>query len=180
MNALGTDKNAIVGKRYMDLETDIGVMTEISYNDAKSEYIYTVDGADYSTASDYSDLFGMNVQVLYKVDGRQTVVYGISEYDSDVMVEGVLGDIDDFDKIDGKDEITVSDVDYKVDRNAVIYDFNNDATARTGCRGSSGHWLQGVRVQGQSTTTMITTSMLSLFTRLSLRRLTLLTTLASA
>lgn len=47
------------------------------------------------------------------------------------MVEGVLGDIDDFDKIDGKDEITVSDVDYKVDRNAVIYDFNNDATART-------------------------------------------------
>ena len=131
MNALGTDKNAIVGKRYMDLETEIGVMTEIGYNDAKSEYIYTVDGADYSTASDYSDLFGMNVQVLYKVDGRQIVVYGISEYDSDVMVEGVLGDIDDFDKIDGKDEITVSDVDYKVDRYAVIYDFNNDATART-------------------------------------------------
>ena len=89
---------------------DTGVMAQIYYNKgSKAEYTYSivdvntdrtnivnVIGGDlpanaetYNTTADYSDLFGMNVSVLYK--GDEALCIRVNE--GGVVVEGVWGDI---------------------------------------------------------------------------------------
>ena len=128
----GKTKNATVGSKYMDLESEYGALTAISFNDAKSEYNYKIGIDKYVSANDYSDLFGMNVQVLFKEDrNSDKVVYGISEYDSDVMVSGVIGDIKDFDKVNfaSDSKIEVNGTEYKI-ANPDIYAFNVDTNVK--------------------------------------------------
>ena len=88
---------------------DTGVMAQIYYNKgSKAEYTYSivdvntdrtdivnVIGGDlpanaetYNTTADYSDLFGMNVSVLYK--GNEALCIRVNE--GGVVVEGVWGD----------------------------------------------------------------------------------------
>lgn len=83
----------------------------------------------------------MNVKVITN-NGDKKDVYGIVADDSAVIVEGIVGDIDDLDKLDNTtDEVTVNDVDYDVDKGAVegaylfcgdCVSFNKVATTYTG------------------------------------------------
>ena len=93
-----------------DYAVDTGVMAQVYYNKDTKEYTYSIvdvnvdrtnwanviggsnfiDGADiYTTTSDYSDLFAMNVTVLH--NGDKALLVRVNE--GSVVVEGVWGDI---------------------------------------------------------------------------------------
>ena len=63
------------------------------YNSDKKEYTYDVGTESFKSKNDYTGLYMQNVEVLYKVDGTKTTVYGIYAKDSSVIATGVIGDI---------------------------------------------------------------------------------------
>ena len=72
------------------------------YNSDKKEYQYDIgytnknnkpDSEPFKSTTDYTALYMQNVEVLYKVDGTKTTVYGIYAKDSSVIATGVIGDI---------------------------------------------------------------------------------------
>ena len=69
--------------------TVTGIMTSIDYNLDTKEYTYTVGGDTYTSTADYSDLFAMNVKVLYVDDSA--LMIRVNE--GGTVVEGVVGDI---------------------------------------------------------------------------------------
>ncbi|MDO4515559.1 MAG: S-layer homology domain-containing protein [Bacillota bacterium] len=97
---------------------DKGQLLDWTYDSDKSEWTYAVGNGFYTTDQDYTDLFGMNVKVIYK----NKDVYGIVPNDSAVIAEGVLGDIDDLDEIGSKtEEVTIDGVDYKLEKTTGYY-----------------------------------------------------------
>ena len=87
----------------MGLEEATGELTKISYDEDKDEFTYTV--AKHSTpalksSKDYSKLYGLEVNVLYK-----TTVYGIYAKDSFIVASGALNDLDTVSKEDKKIKI---------------------------------------------------------------------------
>ncbi len=106
--------------------TDTDVLTKVEWNDTDSEYKYTIGtGADaytYQSATDFSDLFGMKVKVVYTRDKKSNdiKVFGIVPKDSKVLATGILDDIEYSDT----NEIKVDGTKYKTDNDA------NTLTAR--------------------------------------------------
>ena len=103
---LGTD-NDTVGKKYMGMKEEVGTLNNISYDDNKDEYTYTLTvstttstGATtttnpaYKSSKDYSKLYGLNVKVLYKTSSNKTTVYGMYAKDSSIVASGKIGDLD--------------------------------------------------------------------------------------
>ena len=107
-----------------------GRLVDWTYNTDKAEWTYelaystvvTEDGQSsvviapkfFTTDADYTDLFMQDVKVIYK----DKDVYGIFANDSVVIVEDIIGNIDDLSALGTTtDEVTVGDVDYKVDTN---------------------------------------------------------------
>ena len=103
---LGTD-NDTVGKKYMGMKEEVGTLNNISYDDNKDEYTYTLTvstttstGAAtttnpaYKSSKDYSKLYGLNVKVLYKTSSNKTTVYGMYAKDSSIVASGKIGDLD--------------------------------------------------------------------------------------
>ena len=92
--------NPTIGKKYMGLEETVGELTNISYDDDKDEYTYTVavtgvtPAPTYKSSKDYSKLYGLKVDVLYKTTSNKTTVYGIYAKDSSIVASGVVGDLD--------------------------------------------------------------------------------------
>ena len=92
--------NPTIGKKYMGLEETVGELTNISYDDDKDEYTYTVavtgvtPAPTYKSSKDYSKLYGLKVDVLYKTTSNKTTVYGIYAKDSSIVASGVVGDWD--------------------------------------------------------------------------------------
>ena len=84
----------------MGLEETVGELTNISYDDDKDEYTYTVavtgvtPAPTYKSSKDYSKLYGLKVDVLYKTTSNKTTVYGIYAKDSSIVASGVVGDWD--------------------------------------------------------------------------------------
>ena len=86
-----------------DHDTTTGILTDIFYNQDTKVYTYTVnacdssakltdaDGIQFKSTVDYSDLFAMNVKVLY--DDNNALCIRTDK--GGVVVEGVWGDIDD-------------------------------------------------------------------------------------
>ena len=72
-----------------DYGVDTGILTNIEWNKDRNEYTYTIDGEEYVTAGDYSDLFAMNVAVLR--NGNDALLVRVNE--GGTVVEGVIGDI---------------------------------------------------------------------------------------
>ena len=102
--------NKTVGEKYMGLEEATGELTKISYDEDKDEFTYTV--AKHSTpalksSKDYSKLYGLKVNVLYK-----TTVYGIYAKDSFIVASGALNDLDTVSKEDKK--IKIDGTEYKL------------------------------------------------------------------
>ena len=106
--------------------TDTDILTKVEWNDTDKEYKYTIgtgDGAyTYQSATDFSDLFGMKVKVVYTRDKKSNdiKVFGIVPKDSKVLATGILDDIEYSDT----NEIKVDGTKYKTDNDA------NTLTAR--------------------------------------------------
>ena len=100
--------------------TVTGTLSKIEWNDTDKEYKYTLanvdpDDADttYQSASDFSDLFGMKVKVVYTKDKKSNdiKVFGIVPKDSKVLAKGIMDDIEYSDT----KEIKVDGTKYKTD-----------------------------------------------------------------
>ena len=109
--------NPTIGKKYMGLEEAVGTLSKITYDDDKDEFTYTITYKDNSTdafksSKDYSNLYGLNVDVLYKTTSNKTTIYGIYAKDSSIVASGVLGDL----KIVNSDnqKIKIDDTEYKL------------------------------------------------------------------
>ena len=97
--------------------TTTGILTKIEWNDTDKEYKYTVKGTEYQTATDFSDLFGMNVKVVYTRDKKTNdiKVFGIVPKDSKVLATAILDDIEYSDT----NEIKVDGTKYKTDEDVM-------------------------------------------------------------
>ena len=115
----GTDgfvKITLLEDKY-ESNTTTGILTKIEWNDTDKEYKYTVNGTEYQTAADFSDLFGMNVKVVYTRDKKTNdiKVFGIVPKDSKVLATAILDDIEYSDT----NEIKVDGTKYKTDENVM-------------------------------------------------------------
>ncbi|HIX31603.1 MAG TPA: S-layer homology domain-containing protein [Firmicutes bacterium] len=111
------------------VRTSEGVMEDFDYDADKGEWNYNVDLTDgvtfdsqgLPTDNDYTDLFQMNVKVLWTLDRNgDVVVYGIYAEDSSVLATGVLGDLD-LDNLTADKKVTVGDDTYRTTTNALTY-----------------------------------------------------------
>ena len=107
-------------------KTATGILTHIEWNDTDKEYKYTI-GEDvkdaqgnvttaaptFQSATDFSDLFGMNVKVVYTKDKKTNdiKVFGIVPKDSKILAKGIMDDIEYSDT----KEIKVDGTKYKTD-----------------------------------------------------------------
>ena len=97
-------------------------LDDFTYNSDKDEWTYAVTSKDtsvpasFTSAQDFTNLYKQNVKVVYslKASGGVDTFYGMFADESVVLVEGVIGDIDDVTANDTA--ITVDDVDYKLDQ----------------------------------------------------------------
>lgn len=80
-----------------------GTLTAISWNEKDKEFVYTIvtdptsinsTTTTFKSATDYSDLFAMDVKVVAKTVGSTTTVFGIVANDSVVMATGIFDDMD--------------------------------------------------------------------------------------
>ncbi len=106
--------------------TYTGILTKVEWNDTDKEYKYTI-GTDtidretqkpikaptFQSATDFSDLFGMNVKVVYNENKKTNdiKVFGIVPKDSKVLATAILDDIEYSDT----NEIKVDGTKYKTD-----------------------------------------------------------------
>ena len=73
-------------------EAPEAVMTAFDYNSTKEEWTYTVDGKNFTTDKDFTDLFGQKVRVIAEKAGDKEV-YGIFSVDSAILADGFSGDM---------------------------------------------------------------------------------------
>ncbi|MCI5498796.1 MAG: S-layer homology domain-containing protein, partial [Clostridiales bacterium] len=123
--------------KYGVIDDQAAIMIGFTYNDDKDEWTYKLDTGIYTGTNtttttvvsdvDYTDLFQQNVKVVYTVKNNKIdTVYGMFAYDSSVIAEGVLGDIDAADLADKS--IEIADVDYDTTGTTVAaYAFNGAA-----------------------------------------------------
>ena len=105
-----SDKITLMEDKY-ESYTTIGILTSYEWNESDKEFEYTIGTGDkaptFESATDYSDLFGMKVKVVYTIDNKtkDTKVYGIVPKDSKIIATGILDDLEYSDssnvKIDG-------------------------------------------------------------------------------
>ena len=111
---------ATMGSKYLGLQSIDTTVDKVEYDKVKG-YKYTI-GADiavgdtdvttiYST-TDYTNLYKMNVTVLYKVVKGEVVVYGMFADEDVVAFEGVYGDIGSVST--DKKSVKIDNVDYKL------------------------------------------------------------------
>ena len=92
-----------------------GIMTDVQhYNKDAGIYEYAFDNnaVRFTSTVDYSDMFAMNVTVVFNNDGDALNIYADG---NDIIAEGTIGDIKDFSSIAGKSSITIDGQKYGVD-----------------------------------------------------------------
>ena len=92
-----------------------GIMTDVQhYNKDAGIYEYAFDNnaVRFTSTVDYSDMFAMNVTVVFNNDGDALNIYADG---NDIIAEGTIGDIKDFSSIAGKSAITIDGQKYGVD-----------------------------------------------------------------
>ena len=101
------DKITLMEDKYSANDDHEGALVGFTYNDTKGEWTYyvqesTATGAapvQYKSTNDYTDLYRQHVSIVYKEKSNGTVdsVYGIytNADDSQVLVSGLIGDLDD-------------------------------------------------------------------------------------
>ncbi len=117
------DKVTLMYDKYSAIDNEYGVMTGFTYNSDKDEWTYEfnqwkvtdsnkVYDKTFTSSTDYTDLFGQTVKVIYdkKTNGDVNNVYGMFAKDAVVVATGIVGDLD-----------TVSDNDKKVKLDGTEY-----------------------------------------------------------
>ena len=102
-------ENKTIGEKYMGLAAKAaseGILTSVKKEDNKdtfrvSVYINGKDTSFTKVATNYVDLLGQKVHVLFK-DGEKDKVYGIYATDENLVVTALVDDVDDADKDNGK------------------------------------------------------------------------------
>ncbi|MCI5498018.1 MAG: S-layer homology domain-containing protein, partial [Clostridiales bacterium] len=113
------DKITLMEDKY-ESKTTIGVLTKYEWNESDKTFDYTIgedaDAPVFQSDDDFSELFGMNVKVVYTVDNKtkDTKVYGIVPKDSAVIATGILDDVEYYDST----YIKVDGTKYKTDEDA--------------------------------------------------------------
>ena len=111
-----TDKITLLKDKY-ESYTHTGILTKVEWNDTDKEYKYTIGTGNkaptFQSATDFSDLFGMNVKVVYNENNKTNdiKVFGIVPKDSKVLATAILNDIEYSDT----NEIKVDGTKYKTD-----------------------------------------------------------------
>ena len=111
------ENKSLFSEKFGGEEKD-GVLTftAADYDSDKGEYTYTVDGEEFTTTADYTDLFRQSVRVLYKETKTGTSVYGIFAKGGSVLAETIVGNISDLAKLDADTtKVKIDGVEYKVD-----------------------------------------------------------------
>ena len=106
MNAIGDDKNATVGERYMDLKSIETTLT--GYSDGKAVFDNTHGVRFYDYTADRSELVGHEVRVLYKAApnvNEKATIYGIFEATDLSYIDTIVGNVTDYDVADKEIEI---------------------------------------------------------------------------
>ena len=126
------DKITLLEDKY-EAETVTGVLTDYTWSTSDKQYIYELDnvkdnGPDsFKSAADFGDLYGMNVKVVYSHDKKTGTdkVYGIVADNSKVVVESVVGKIDNLTSIKEGDttKVKVDGTEYKIDKDITGYTF---------------------------------------------------------
>ena len=109
--------------------TATGMMTDAKWNDTTKKYEYTISfdennsgtPSEVKSTADYSDLFGMDVKVVYSKDKKSNdiKVYGIVADDSSVIAQGVVGQL----------ELNSAATDKKIKLDGTSYDLDFAANA---------------------------------------------------
>ena len=125
-----SDKITLMEDKY-ESYTTIGILTSYEWNESDKEFEYTIGEAvtttvegkqvttpapTFESATDYSNLFGMNVKVVYTIDNKtkDTKVYGIVPKDSKVIATGILNDLEYSDS----SNVKIDGTKYKTEKNA--------------------------------------------------------------
>ena len=126
-----SDKITLMEDKY-ESYTTIGKLNKYEWNETDKEFEYTIGEAvtttvngqqvttpapTFESATDYSDLFGMNVKVVYTIDNKtkDTKVYGIVPKDSKIIATGILDDLEYSDS----NYIKIDGTKYKTDDDAI-------------------------------------------------------------
>ena len=110
--------------------TATGIMTDCNWNDTTKKYEYTIDfdsndpdktPDSVKSTVDYSDLFGMDVKVVYAPDKKNSddKIFGIVADDSSVIAQGVVGQL----------ALNSSATDKKIKLDGTSYDLDYAANA---------------------------------------------------
>ncbi|MFB0920439.1 MAG: S-layer homology domain-containing protein, partial [Oscillospiraceae bacterium] len=153
------DGTKTVASEKFGLTSKYATLTNAAYNSTTKTYTYTVTNpnatyntatasfvgatpastATFTSASDFSALFGENVKILYTTSGGKTTVYGVYAVDSVVVSTGVFGSLaTDYVAAAAATTFTSSTVTYKFDAavNATpIYAFNVYTDVKAGVAG---------------------------------------------
>jgi len=118
-------------------------LNKITYDNSKKEYGYQIGETTYYSAEDYSALFGMKVELLYRdkklndeYDRKDDVVYGINP-DSKLMAEGYVGDFSKSGYSAERKELSFQDKTYSMEAATVPSLYFVDGTAGTTYAGNA-------------------------------------------
>ena len=82
-----------------DADVVTGIMTDVNYyNKDAGKYTYTIAGVEYTSTTDYSDMFAMNVTAV--VNGSKKALNVYADY-SDVIASANVGDINEIEVTNG-------------------------------------------------------------------------------
>ncbi len=105
-----------------DADVVTGIMTDVNYyNKDAGKYTYTIAGVEYTSTTDYSDMFAMNVTAVVNYSKKALNVY--ADY-SDVIASANVGDIDEI-TVDANGNVTIPDEVTSLTINGTKYGVDN-------------------------------------------------------
>ena len=125
-----------------DADVVTGIMTDVNYyNKDAGKYTYTIAGVEYTSTTDYSDMFAMNVTAV--VNGSKEALNVYADY-SDVIASANVGDINEIEVTNGNvtipnevTSLTINGTKYGVDNvkddvnlHIAFYNDYNNATQK--------------------------------------------------
>ena len=112
-------EGTLVSYKWDDKDKEFDYEVLVTDSNVEKDVAGVQKGVSYkfSTTADYTDLFGLNVKVIYKTN-KDKDVYGIFANDSAVLAKGVIDDLEAYDN----DTIKFDGVKYDTDANVALTD----------------------------------------------------------
>ena len=147
-NWVATEVNETMGSKCMNLVTAEDFRLNKVEKEAGRDTFSLNNGAFTRVATDYSDLIGQDVNILYK-KGATDKVYGVYAHeDSKVLASGVVGQLE----TSGTEKVKLAGSEFKVEKadgNAdntatIVYNVNKDTTTATASLSALATGVNGV------------------------------------